>query len=205
MRKRLKLKPFVVPMIYMVVIIAIMIGIFFSVKTLENKDDITYVSKAILDEYVPVVNEPLTKIGRPYTDSNVSVLNGYYDYTTDNNQSAIIYYENTYVQNTGINYTFTSPFEVVSILDGEVIDIKEDKLLGKTITIKHDKDVVSIYSMVDNVKVKKGDKVLANDVIAESGKSEILKDDFNLHFELCIKGEVVNPEYYYDKELKDLN
>ena len=31
----------------------------------------------------------------------------------------------------------------------------------------------------------------------------LLKEDFNLHFELYVSGEVVNPNYYYDKELKD--
>lgn len=205
MKKRLVLKPFVVPMIYMIVIVSIMVGIFFSVKLVEEKDDITFVSRTILDEYVPVVGTVEAKILLPYTDPSVTVLNGYYDYTTDNNTSAIIYYENTYVQNTGINYTLPNPFEIVSILDGEVIDVKEDKLLGKTVTIKHDKDIVSVYSTVDNVKVKKGDKVIAGDIIAEVGKSEILKEDFNLHFELYVNGEVVNPNYYYEKELKDLN
>ena len=88
MKKKLVLKPFIVPMLYTIVISLIVVALFYSVKLVEEKDNITYVSNAILDEYIPVVGEVKTKILKPYTDPNVTVLNSYYDYTTDNNTSA---------------------------------------------------------------------------------------------------------------------
>ena len=206
MKKKLVLKPFAVTLFYGIFLSLVVIGLFFTVKyTINKENDITYVSKAILDEYVPVMNQPDDKIIKPFTKEDINIEVNYYDYQNESTQeNSIIYYENTYIQNTGINYTSTDKFDVVSILDGEVIDIKEDNLLGNTITIKHSNNIVSIYSVVEDIKVSVGSKVSSGEVIATSGTSNLLKDNYNLHFELYVNGEVVNPENYYDKSLNEI-
>ena len=206
MKKKLVLKPFAVTLFYGIFLSLVVIGLFFTVKyTINKENDITYVSKAILDEYVPVMNQPDDKIIKPFTKEDINIEVNYYDYKNESTQeNSIIYYENTYIQNTGINYTSTDKFDVVSILDGEVIDIKEDNLLGNTITIKHSNNIVSIYSVVEDIKVSVGSKVSSGEVIATSGTSNLLKDNYNLHFELYVNGEVVNPENYYDKSLNEI-
>jgi stage II sporulation protein Q len=205
MKKKLVLKPFVEPVLYSVFIIAILVGAFFTVKLVDTKDNITYVSKTILDEYIPVVggnNEE--KIMKPYTGNNVTITTNYYDYQDESKQQgSIIYYENTYIQNPGINYTSDEAFDVVSILDGEVLEVKEDELLGKSITIKHNNNLISVYTSVDEIKVDKGSKVVSGEVIAKASTCNLLKDKYNLHFELYLNGEVVNPNNYLDNVLKE--
>lgn len=203
MKKKLVLKPLTISVIYLVFIVSVLSLLFLTIKYTKNKEDITYVSKAILDEYIPVVNSE-EKLIKPYVGEEVTILNNYYDYSNPAKQNgSIIYYENTYFQNTGINYTSNKKFDIVSVLEGEVIDLKQDNLLGTEITIKHSNNLISIYSSINNVKVDKGSKVLSGEVIAESGTSPLLNENNNLHFELYLNGEVVNPENYYNKTLKD--
>ncbi len=205
MKKKLVLKPFAVTMFYGLFLVLVIVGLFFSIKLSNEEPNITYVSKAILDEYIPVVANSESKILKPFTQDNITISTNYYDYKDESKQQgSIIYYENTYIQNTGIDYTSEETFDIVSILDGEVLEVKEDNLLGNSITIKHSNDLISIYASVDNIKVTKGSKVIAGEVIATSSKSELLKEDYNLHFELYANGEVVNPENYYDKTLNEI-
>ena len=43
-------------------------------------------------------------------------------------EKSIIYYEDTYMQNSGVDYGTETEFEVISILEGTVINVKEDDL-----------------------------------------------------------------------------
>ena len=206
MKKKLVLKPFVIPTLYTAFAIIILVSLFFSVEIEKDKQSITYVSKIILDNYVPVINTEDT-IVKPYTSDKVSTSNNFYDYKgTDEDQTkSIILYENTYMQNTGINYTANEAFDVVSILSGEVIEVKEKELLSKTVTIKHSNDIISVYQSLSDVKVKVGDKVNTGQVIGKSGSCDLIKDsENNLHFELYINGNIVNPNEFFDKKIGEI-
>ena len=63
----------------------------------------------------------------------------YYDYKAEeeNQEASIIYYENTYIQNTGVDYVSKEVFDVNSIADGTVISVTQDDIVGQTIKIKH--------------------------------------------------------------------
>ena len=203
-KKKLVLKPFVVPTLYTVFSLVVIISLFLSIDIKEEKDNLTYVSNAILDEYVPVVNIS-NKIIRPYADNTVVKTKDYYEYQSsdENQKSSIILHNNTYIQNTGINYSSDKPFDVLSILNGEVIEVKEKELLGTNITIKHDNNMISVYDSIKDVKVKKGDYVTTGQVIATSGICDLIKEkENNLHFELYVNGVIENPENYYDKEVR---
>lgn len=174
--------------------------------TFNDKDNFDYVSKTIFDDVIPVVNE-VDVIKRPYLDSDIKILKTFYDYQDDseNQENSLIYNENTYIQNSGVSYGKDSTFDVVAILSGIVIDVKEDNLLGKTIEIRHSNDVISVYQSLSEVNYKINDTVMQGDVIGKSGISNISKELNNhLHFELIVKGLNVNPENYYDKKLADL-
>lgn len=206
MKKKLVLKPFVIPTLYTAFAIIVLVSLFFSVEIEKDKQSITYVSKIILDNYVPVINTEDT-IVKPYTSDKVSTSNNFYDYKgTDEDQTkSIILYENTYMQNTGINYTANEAFDVVSILSGEVIEVKEKELLSKTVTIKHSNDIISVYQSLSDVKVKVGDKVNTGQVIGKSGSCDLIKDsENNLHFELYINGNIVNPNEFFDKKIGEI-
>ncbi len=147
------------------------------------------------------------KIVRPYLDSSVSISKTYYDYQGENTdqENAIIYYEDTYIQNSGVDYASQNTFDVVSILDGVVLSVEENDVLGTTVEIRHSNDLISVYQSLSEVSVKKDDQVIQGQIIAKSGLSNINKDLGNhLHFELYYKGKIVNPEEYYNKSLDEL-
>lgn len=207
MKKR-KLKTWVFYSLY----IAIFIFVFGSILLLnisgdvDLEEDVSYVSKTIFEDEIPVVttNEIISK---PYLDENVKILKDYYDYTSssDNQVNAIIYYENTYLQNSGIVYGGVESFDVVSILDGTVLSIKEDNILGTIIEIMHKDNIISVYQGVSEVSVKENDVVSKGQILAKSGLSNIEKDlGSHLHFELIVDGEIVNPNNFYDKNINEL-
>lgn len=209
MQKKLRLKPFVIPTVYTIFVALLVMSVFLTSKTLSKKDpsdEMHYVSESILDQYVPVMSEE-TVIKRPYNNEKVTVAKGFYDYQAgeDRQKDAIIYHENTYMQNSGVDYKEENTFDAIAILDGEVLEVKEEELLGKTVSIRHENDMISIYQSLSEVTVQKGDKVTQGQVIGKSGTSELNKEIGNhLHFELFVKGQVVDPESYFDKKLSDL-
>lgn len=213
MTKR-KLKPFVVPVLYSLTVVVFVFCLYMiqliigKVTFKEENQDTNYVDSEIIEpnNQLPVVTNE-TVIIRPYTASNVSIAKGFYDYKAeaDKQKDAIIYYENTYMQNSGVDYKSEEVFDVVSILDGTVIEVKEDAILGNVVQIKHTNDIISVYQGLSEVDVKKEDKILAGQIIGKSGQSNINKDIGNhLHFELYYQGQIVNPEEYYDKNVEDL-
>lgn len=208
MKKELKLKPFVLPMIYSIFVVILLISIFItrSQFVIEKDDDEDYVTGSILDSYVPVINLDVT-ISRPYTDKNVKIGKDFYSYEDDttNQTNSIVIYQNTYMQNSGIDYISENVFDVVSILEGEVIEIKKEELLGTVVTIRHDSDIISIYQSLGEVNVENGEKVMQGQVIGKSGTSELNKELNNhLHFELVIQGQLRDPEAYFDKKLNEI-
>ena len=206
MRKKLVLKPFVIPTLYTVFAVVVLVSLFFSVEVVKEKEMLTYVNKSILDTYIPVINAE-EKIVKPYISDKVTTSNNYYDYKGNDEEqtSSIIMYENTYIQNTGINYSSEEAFDVVSIFSGEVIEVKEKELLGNTVTIKHSNDIISVYQSLSEVKVSVGDKVKVGQVIGKSGKCDLInKFENNLHFELYLNGNIVNPNEFFDKKLGEI-
>lgn len=210
MKRRLK-KP--IKYGFYVISFIALLGLIYSVEktlfpvTFKDEDNYEYVSKTIFDDVIPVVNEQEDVIKRPYLASDVKIIKGYYDYQDDSEsqESALIYSENTYIQNSGVSYGNNNIFDVVSILDGIVIDVKEDNLLGKIIEIRHSNDVISIYQSLSEVNYKVNDSVVQGDVIGKSGSSNISPELNNhLHFELIVNGLTVNPENYYNKTLNEI-
>ena len=209
-----RLKKSVVYVLYGLAFCFMIGGLFFIEKISKDKsftpveEDYQYVSKNILDsddDEVPVVANGKT-INRPYNNENVKIVKDYYDYADDEKtqQNAIIYYEDTYLQSSGISYGLEEQFDVLAILDGTVKEVKEDNLLGNTITIEHENGIVSTYQSISDISVKQGDTVKQGDVIAKSSTSNISADLGNhLYFELIINGANVDPENYYDKTVDE--
>ena len=212
-----KLKSFVVPSMYAVSLLLFVFSMYFVQKMLSTSlfkekdlvdDESGYVDGEIIsnDDYLPVVSVAETII-KPFTSADVKVSKDYYDYQGESElqQNSIIYYENTYMQNSGIDYSSDTSFDVVSILEGTVIDVKSDNVMGTIVEIRHTNELISVYQSLSDVVVKVDDKVVQGQVIGKSGRSNLNVDvENNLHFELYYMGEIVNPDDYYDKSLTDL-
>ena len=171
-----------------------------------NGTDSGYVNKTVFDFDVPVVSTS-DIIVKPYVDASVVVVKKYYDYQgeAEDQEKSLIYYENTYLQSSGISYGKEDVFDVVSILDGTVTSIKEDATLGKIVEITHSNDIISIYQSLGTINVTENQQIKQGDIIGTSGTCNIESDLNNhLHFELFVKGLVVNPDNYYDKKVSEL-
>ena len=209
-----KLKPFVIPSLYTLAIILFVFSIYFFQNTIKgvffsNEDVNTeYVDDDIVEDeqYIPVVNTKI-EIIKPFINDKVTIAKSYYDYKAeaDSQKNSIIYYENIYMQNSGVDYKSDEIFDVVSVLDGKVISVEDNDMMGTTVQIKHDNNLISVYQSLSNVKVKVDDTIIQGQVIAQSGESNINKDLGNhLHFELYHNGNIVNPEEYYNKSIEEL-
>lgn len=210
MKKR-KLKSFVVPSIY-VLTICVFATSMYLIQSLFNNEkfddgEMIYVDNEIVTEniYIPVVNT-VPSIMRPYLNESVYVSKGFYNYQgeTENQENAIIFYEGTYMQNSGIGYKLANEFEVISILDGTVIEVTDNEILGKTIKVQHENDLISVYQCLSRVDINVNDMVLRGQVIGMSGTSSLYTSESNLHFELYHHGAVVNPEDYYNKTTDEI-
>ena len=209
-----KLKPFVIPSLYTLAIILFVFSIYFFQNTIKgvffSNDDVNteYVDDDIVEDeqYIPVINTKI-EIIKPFINDKVTIAKSYYDYKAeaDSQKNSIIYYENIYMQNSGVDYKSGEVFDVVSVLDGKVISVEDNDMMGTTVQIKHDNNLISVYQSLSNIKVKVDDTVIQGQVIAQSGESNINKDLGNhLHFELYHNGNIVNPEEYYNKSIEEL-
>lgn len=200
-----RLRKFVIPTIYTIALAALFISILIIGKTYNsftNEDINSHVVNAIVDDdSKAVMNETENKMIKPFVNDNVTISKNFYDKdaTEEEQQNSLIYYENTYMQNSGVLYTSENAYDIVATLDGKISDIKTDDILGNVIEIDHDNEIKTVYQSVDNIKVKVGDEVKKGDVIATSGANKLNNTNKNcLLFEVYQKGQLVNPEKMFE-------
>ena len=205
MKKR-RLKSFVVP-VFSAIIFSVL---FLTILSLNNKKELpktkekyTYSNDSIIHDAIPTLSEDDVII-KPFQNDNIKIYKSFYD-KENGSEDSIIYYNNTYMQNSGCIYNNDEEFTVVSILDGEVIDVKKEELLGYIVEVKHANNLISSYEGLKSVNVKKGEQITQNALIGKSGE---IKLDVNLKnallFELIKDGKYINPELYYNKKLKEI-
>lgn len=177
-------------------------------ETLSIDDDYQYVNSSIFTTNIPVVkDETDSTILKPFISEKVQIEKNFYDKnaTDEEKQNALIYYNDTYMQNSGILYKSDEQFEVVSILNGTVIDVKKDEILGNVVEIKHSNNVISTYQGLSEVSVKKDQNVNAGQTIGKSGLIQLEKPLENaLLFEMIKDGKFINPINCYDKKVNEL-
>lgn len=210
-----KLKTWVIPT-SSALIVAIVFTCLYILGTTFNdgfqSDDTEKVKDVIFEdeqEDIPVNKEvEETKVNKPFASDQVKLAVNFYDKDAKeaDQQKSLIYYENIYMQNTGVLYSSDKQFDVLAVLDGKVKNVKEDKILGYIIEIEHNTNLTTFYQSVDNITVKIGDQVKQGDKIATSGANNIKDTKDNcLHFQVYNKGELINPETFYNMNLKDLS
>lgn len=203
MRKR-KLRGFVLPTLYLMVLGVMAFGITMLSKSLMNKkvenDDYYNYSMSVFnesEETSPVIEETTNiQPTAPFDSYSVGIEKDYYskDATKEEQEASLIYYEGTYMQNTGILYSSAEEFDVIAILDGTVKEIKEDEILGNMMTIEHENNLVTIYYTLGEIKVKEGDTIKQGDILAKSGSSKLqTSKPYTLLFETYQEGKLVNP------------
>lgn len=170
-----------------------------------NQDEIA------LDEQEAVeVNATKENFNMPAVDPEVvSVVKKFYDpnATTEEQEAALVFYNNTYRMNKGIDIAREDQkqFDVVASLSGTVTKAEKDPILGFVVEIEHENDVVTVYQSLAEASVQAGDKVEQNEVIGKSGENLYNEEDGNhVHFEIRQAGTAVNPESFMGKPVTSI-
>ncbi len=209
--KTKRLKKFVLPTVYVMVIGVLFISISFLGNILQSKVEYGNMAVSTLKDNVTPVgktdNVVESRIERPYVSSNVSISKSFYDMTDDEakQQNSLVYYENTYLQNSGFLYSSTSAFDVICAIDGKVTNVSKDEILGNFVEITHNPNLKTIYYSLSEVQVKKDDTVMSGDVLGKSGDNSLNGETENcLLFEVYHNGTAIDPEDFYNMSIEDL-
>ena len=212
MKKRLKLRPFVFPTVYMILVLVLLGVVYYNglISSSYSDDllseDFKYVTNLDFSTTIDVTKKTDAMV-KPYTNEKVTIGKNYYDYQESNlnQENSIVYYEGTYIQNSGVDYVLNEKFDVVSCLDGTVVKAEKTDLMGYVVEIRYNNDLIVSYQSLSEVKVNLNDTVKQGQIIGVSGNAVIGSELGNhLHLELYYKGLTLNPEDYYNKNIKDI-
>lgn len=110
--------------------------------------------------------------------------------------------ESTYMKSVGVDYYYTSQFDVIAASSGIVVERTTDSIYGNLVCIEHETGIRTVYSSLSSFNVSKGDKVEQGAVIGKSGESLFTSGlGTSLHFEIMKDGEYLNPEKTYKLEI----
>ncbi|MFB5662727.1 peptidoglycan DD-metalloendopeptidase family protein [Alteribacillus sp. HJP-4] len=142
-------------------------------------------------------------------EESVEIIGYYYDHdaTAEEQQDALVYYNNMYYQNKGIDLAQPDgeAFEVTAAATGEVVKAEKDEVLGYVVDVKHENDLVTSYSSLEKLQVEEGDTVTQDSVIGEAARNLYNKDaGVHAHFEVRLDGEPLNPSDAFHQKLEDL-
>lgn len=212
MKPKYRLKKWVVSSIYVFAISLTLISFVLLNKVLTRsiyaEETLSYVYGGIFEDIKPVVNYKNKEIVKPFAEDIVEIAKSYYDMndTEDRQENSLILYQKTYMPNTGVLYKSEEEFNIVSVLDGTVVDIVPDEIIGNIVTIKHSNNVTTIYQSLNEVNVLTGDLIKQGDVIGTSGSNKIdSSSDYMLLFEVIVDGEYINPEDFFKMNPEEFN
>ena len=209
-------KKIFVPTIYLIAILSVVGCILLTImsinKYLTESEKFDYSINGLIDKEVkPVQGEDNTKndvkVIKPFRNEKVTIGRGFYDFEGEqtNQEKSIIFYENTYMQNSGVDYVSDEVFDVISVLAGKVISVDTDEVLGNIVKIEHDKNIITTYQGIDKVALKVGDVISQGTIVGVSGKSLVNSNyTTSLHFEVNYKGELIDPEKFYSLNVNEL-
>ncbi|MBE6714132.1 MAG: M23 family metallopeptidase [Ruminococcaceae bacterium] len=108
-----------------------------------------------------------------------------------------------YRTHTGVDLYCSSGCDISAAADGTIIDIKDDPMMGMSISIEHSGGAVSTYqNLYDELPtgIEVGKTVKMGQVIATAGNTalEEIAEECHLHFELSVNGKAVDPAEYID-------
>lgn len=206
------------PAVY-ITIAAVLLTVVVWYQNVDNQID--DVAKEVEDDYVPnmhdddkdseAVMDQQETIKMPIEENEkAEIVTKFYDYEAkeEEQQEGLILYNDRYYQSTGIGIKKEddSTFDVVASLSGEVVEVKEDPLLGNVVVLKHEEDVKTYYASLGDVEVDAGDELKQGETIGVSGKNLFTKEDgVHVHFELRKDGTEVDPEKYFNQPLSKLD
>ena len=208
MKKR-KLKGFVLPTLYMLITISIFTSIIFLGKSVDLKSqDYDYGINALKEKVESVIVEDevtSSSISSPVDENKANIEIYFYnkDDEEKNQQQSLIYYENTYLPNTGLIYTANEAFEVKNVFEGKVTDILTDEFFGKYIVIEHTNNLRTYYYGLEEILVEVGDEISNRTVLGTSKINTIINNKNSFLFEVYHNNKLVDPEDFIGSKITD--
>ncbi len=119
--------------------------------------------------------------------------------------NAVVQFEGVYRPSNGVDYTFNGNiFEAVAMVSGEVIDVIDDELMGRTIVVQSG-DLILSYQSLSAYSVAKGDQVIQGQVIGLSGENLYNQNlQVHLHIVAEYQGRLIDPEQIIGLELAQI-
>lgn len=142
-------------------------------------------------------------------DLDYTVTRLFYDKTSSSSdqEKALIKYGTTYRTSDGVAYARkdNESFDVLAILSGKVVEVKNNPLYGSYVVIEHDNDLKTYYYGLQNVEVTEGIEVQQGTKLGVSGTTEIDKEAGN-HVFLKIEknNKKLNPESLIGKKISEI-
>ena len=136
---------------------------------------------------------------------NVQVTMEFFDESQSDEalESALIEFQNEFWAHRGIDLVSTDnqTFGVVAALSGEVVKAEKDPVVGYVVNIKHDNDLITVYSSLADLQVNKGDKVSQGQLLGNAGRNAFEKDHgIHLHFEVMRNDIPLAPEAFIGED-----
>jgi stage II sporulation protein Q len=203
-----KLRGYVLPTLYVIILMLVFGAVSLVSSMLKSNPDYLYSIGIInTDTRTVVETNDVPIISRPYTSEAVSVDKYFYDINAEEDKqvNSLIYFQNTYMKNTGILYKAQESFDAVAVLSGKVLNVRTDEILGNVVEVEHNTNLRTIYYSLGEVKVKVGDMLIQGQTIGTSGANNISEAKNSLLFEAYYNGALVNPESIYDVDATTLN
>lgn len=210
MKKR-KLKGFVLPTLYLLITISIFISVILLGNNLVLKEkDYDFGINALKDNVESVIVEDTiasSKIASPIEEGKAEISVHFYskDEEDARQQESLIYYENTYLPNTGVLYTSDTEFNVLTSFEGKVTEIIDDEFFGKCVVVEHTASLRTYYYGLDKIEVAVGDELESGMVIGISKNNEIMNNKKSFLFEVYHNNELINPESFIGTKVTDYN
>ena len=204
--KQRKLKGYVLPTLYVLILMFIFGTVSLISTLLQTNPNYLYSIGLIRNsESLPVISTDgaaSSGIVKPYTSEAVKIDKYFYDIngSEEQQQKALIMFQNTYMKNTGVLYNSDEAFDCVTVLSGTVLNIKKDEVLGNVVEIEHNTNLRTIYYDLSDINVSVGDVLNQGELVGKSGTNKISSSNNNLLFEVYYNGTLINPESFYDMD-----
>lgn len=167
----------------------------------------------------PIIDEPNTPntdvipeevIVVPF-DENMEyvVVRKFYekDASKEDQQLSLIKYQNSYRTSVGTSFAKkdNTTFDVLSVLSGKVVEIKDSPLYGNYVAIEHKDGFKTYYYGLSEVTVTLGSEINQKDKIGVCGKTEIDAETGNhVYVKMMKNGKCYNPEKLIGKKLSEI-
>lgn len=160
------------------------------------------------DPIVEVKPEEVIKL--PFDDTmEFVVVRKFYekDGTKEEQQLSLIKYQNSYRTSVGTSYAKkdNTAFDVLSVLSGKVVEVKESPLYENYVVVEHNDGFKTYYYGLSEVTVTVGSTVNQSDKIGVSGNTEIDAETGNhVYVKMVKSGEHYNPEKLIGKKVSEI-